>query len=105
MLLRSIIQKSSTATTDAQFNLTYQDLWFARLDIYVSTNPAYIGDISNQAFPVNAGDVYTFDHPVNLTDIYFKNLTAGSNTVIVAYGTLLTKEEGKILGIDVQTGY
>jgi hypothetical protein len=105
MLLRSILQRTATATADTQFNLSYQDLWFARLDIYVSTNPAYIGDISNQGFPLNAGDVFTFDHPVNLSDVYFKNLTSGSNTTIIVFGPLLTKEEGKTLGIDVQTGY
>lgn len=97
-----LLQITQTATSDAVFKICTEDLWFQYLDIFVYTNNAYIGDISDQQALILANDIYYTLFPVNLYDFYFKNGTAGSNTKIVAMGVLLSDKQIKELGVAVK---
>jgi len=84
---------TKTATADTPFQLTYKDIWFKELDIFVYTNDADVGGIGDQDIWVNTNDIYTVKGPVNAKDLYFKNHTAGSNTKIVIAGTQLSNSQ------------
>ena len=95
-----LLQITKTATSDAVFKMSVEDLWFQYLDIFVFTNNAYIGDIADQQALVLSNDIYYTLFPVNLKDFYFKNAAAGSNTKIVAMGVLLSDKQIKELGVN-----
>jgi len=90
---------SKTATADTPFQLTYKDMWFKELDIFVYDNDADVGGIGNQDITVLTNDVYTVKGYVNAKEIYFANSTAGSNTKIVIAGTELSDKELRKAGI------
>lgn len=90
---------NKTATSDAVFKVVYTDVWLEFGDVFIITNNAYMGDNNSQTVPIYANDIYSFPYPVNLNDLFFKNYTAGSNTVIVIIGTTLTNKKAKEYGI------
>ena len=97
----TFISLTYTATSDGTFQLVYGDLWMAYADIFITTNPAYMGNQAEQNSPLFGGDVYTVPGgvPVNLHDLFFKNYTAGSNTTVNIIGITLTREKAKEWGI------
>ena len=90
---------TKTATDDLQFNLTSIDVWMKECDIFIYTNDADVGSIDNQSLVVSANDVYTIRGILNVREIYFKNHTAGQNTVIALAGVTLSDYEKKQAGI------
>lgn len=96
--VQSFIRAGHTATADTKFRLTAADMWFRDVNIECSSNDAYYGDLNDQDLTVYADDVLNFQY-VNLSELFFKNKTAGSNTVIKAAGTLLLPIELKELGL------
>ena len=97
----AFISLTYTASADATFKLVYGDMWMAYADIFVTTNPAYLGNKAEQNSPLFPGDVYTVPGgvPVNLNDLFFKNYTGGSNTVINIIGVTLTRAKALEWGI------
>ena len=99
-LPNNVVTKQRTATVDTKFKLVSKDMWFASLNIHCITHPAYYGDRTEQDAPFYANDVLYYDAPVNLNEIYFKNMSAGSNTKIVAVGVLILDVELKRLRLE-----
>lgn len=89
-----------TAADDNPFRLISNDLIYYDLTVWVLTNPAYIGSGNIIAAPLQAGDIY-YDRNGNLNELWFKNYTAGSNTVIVATATIPNKTAKQVLGYPV----
>lgn len=96
---QTFISVAHTATDDSKFKLVTADMWFSSINIYSKTNHAYFGDRNNQEAPLDVGDVVYYDVPTNLNDIFFKNKTAGSNTTIIATGTLMLERDLKLYGL------
>lgn len=99
--LPKVVRYSHTATADAQFRLTGADtkpVWFREANIHCLTNNAYYGDFSTQDTPFNTGDIMSFQD-FNLSDLWFKNRTAGSNTVIKATGIIMSGKRRRELGV------
>lgn len=96
----SIIQLSQTATDDLKFPLTYSNIWCREVNFHVLTNAARYGDtnISSANPSIAANNGISFQD-VNLRDIFFMNSAAGSNTVIVAIGVLMTDARKEQLGV------
>jgi len=97
--VQSFIRVAHTAAADTKFRLSQSDMWFRDVNIECSTNDAYYGDLNDQDLTIYADDLISFQY-VNLSEIYFKNKTAGSNTVIKAAGTLLLPHELIDLGLE-----
>jgi hypothetical protein len=95
----TVITLTKTATGDEVFKLTNTDIWLSYADIFVYTNNAYMGDKRAQQVAIYANDIYEFPLPININDLFFKNYTAGSNTVIVVIGSILSKNKAKEHGI------
>lgn len=74
-------------------------MWFKEIDIFITTNDAYVGDNTAQTLAVYANDVYTIRGIVNIREIYFKNYTAGSNCVVSAAGVALSDAEKRAAGV------
>lgn len=90
-----------TAAADTAFKLVATDLWLEYADIFVTTNSAYMGDFNDQTAAIYANDVYTIPFPVNIDNLFFKNYTAGSNSVITIVGTTLTRKKAEEYGISL----
>ena len=72
-----------TATNNAPFRLTPYSIPYSTCNIHCYTKDAYYGNRTLQAAKILANDVFFFDNG-NLEDLFFKNVTAGQNTKIVA---------------------
>ena len=72
------------------------DVWLREANIHCITNSALYGNAQDQSATVSAGDILTFQK-FNLGDLYFKNATAGANTVIYVVGVTMSKLEIKEL--------
>jgi len=96
---QSFISINKTATSDTMFKLVTSDLWFRNINIHVTTHNAYYGDRSSQDADITAGDILSWED-VNLNDVFFKNASAGDNTVITAVGVLMTPRHKKELGVE-----
>ena len=68
-------------------------------DIFIYTNDANVGSIDNQSLWVAANDVYTIKGILNIRELFFKNHTAGQNTVVALAGVTLSDYEKKQAGI------
>jgi hypothetical protein len=88
----SVVTYSKTATSDAQFRIMNTDLWLSNANIHCNTHDALYGNVTEQPATVSAGDILTFER-FNLADLYFKNASAGDNTVIYVVGITMSKEE------------
>lgn len=81
--------RSKTATADTPFQIDNSPtLTLSSVNIYCYTNAAYLGDRALQQGQIQPNAVVWFDKPVKISDLWFKNYTAGSNTVIVVQGTI-----------------
>jgi len=98
-LVHSFKRITKTATDDNPFPVVTIDLWYNEVDIFIFTNDAYVGDVTDQDLDISAGDVFTIDSPVNLKELIFKNKTAGFNTKIVLVGVPMTEVQIKKEGI------
>lgn len=97
--VQSFISLDHTATDDTKFSLTSCNMWFREINIECQTNNAKYGDLNKQDNTINAGDIISYQY-INLRDIFFINAAAGSNTVIVASGSLLLPFELKQYGLE-----
>jgi len=99
-VLPKVVIYNHTATSDSQFRLTFDDkpLWLREANIHCITNNAYYGDVNDQVASFNTGDIISFQD-FNLSDLWFKNASAGSNTVIRCVGILMGKERRVLLGL------
>jgi len=79
--------------------LVSADLWMREVNIHITTNNADYGDRLAQDAEVTAGDVLSYQD-VNLADMFFKNSTAGSNTVVTAVGAVMSPARKKELGVE-----
>ena len=100
--LPKVVVYTKTATDDLQFNLTIggdqKPIWLREANIHCLTNNALYGDVYDQPAAFNTGDVISFQD-FNLTDLWFKNATAGSNTVIRCVGVVMSAKRRRELGI------
>jgi hypothetical protein len=81
------ITSFSLTCADAPKPLTTTPTPFYDANFHVTTHPAYYGDGLRQQSPATVGSVITFQNG-NLADIFFKNYTAGSNSVIECVATV-----------------
>ena len=93
---QTFISISTTATADTMFSLIGADLWMREVNLHVETNNAKYGDRNAQDAEITAGDIAPFQD-VNLADVFFKNATAGNNTVIRAVGVVMSPGRQKDL--------
>jgi len=93
------VMLTATATADTPFQLALTDFWLEYADVFITTNDSYLGDKNDQNCAIYANDVYTVPFPVNIHDLFFKNYTAGSNTVVTIIGTTLTRKKAEEYGI------
>ena len=89
------IMLTKTAAADTPFKLIGNDLWLEYADIFITTNSAYLGNITEQNAAIYANDVYSILTPVNVFDLFFKNYTGGSNCVVTIIGVTLTRSKAK----------
>jgi len=87
-----------TATSDAKFNLVFQDVWIRDANIHVITQDAKYGDFDTQDAILTTADVASFQD-FNLKDLFFKNKTPGSNTTIQVVAIVMTEARQKALGV------
>jgi hypothetical protein len=92
---------SKTATDDNVFQVTTLDIWMKEADIFVYTNDADCGTVSNQDIWINANDIYTPKGIINVGELYFKNHTGGSNTTVVIAGVRMSDDELRKAGLSV----
>jgi len=83
--------KSKTATADTAFQVEAEgseesNTILSSINIHCYTNPAYYGALNLQSAIVQPNAVVWFDGKIRVSDLWFKNYTAGSNTVIVITG-------------------
>jgi len=86
----SFVSFSKTATTDSIFRLTDIQVPMYNVNIHALSNNAYYGDRNYVEAPLFINDVAFFDY-LDISDVFFKNYTAGSNTKIVAAGSVPVK--------------
>lgn len=98
-LIKSWLTIKHTTTVDTAFNVISIDKWFNGVDIFVFTNDALFGDISDQEIILGVGETYSILFPVNLRELTFKNRVAGSNAKIVLAGVPMTNEQMKMQGV------
>jgi len=96
---QTFLSKSKTATDDNMFSLVSTDLWIREGNFHIVTNNAKYGDRVQQEASINAGDVIYFQD-FNLLDVFFKNATAGNNTVVNFAGVVMTPQRKRDLGIE-----
>lgn len=99
--LPTVVYYSHTAADDNQFRMITEDLWLNEANIHILTNDAKYGDVTGQDAVITAGDIITFQD-FNLADLFFKNSTAGSNTVIYVIGIVMPIGRRRDLGIPVE---
>jgi hypothetical protein len=86
----SFYTRSKTATANTPFHIDDDTkIVLSSINIHCYTNDAYYGTSAFQSGIIRANAVVWFDKPVRVSDIWFKNYTAGSNTVITITGTLV----------------
>jgi len=70
---------------------TAKNLVLKGVDIQVQTNGAYIGGRADQSTKLSVGDILSYgaEIPVRLMDIWYKNQSAGSNTVLSITGWIV----------------
>lgn len=83
--------KSKTATADTPFQVEPTgseegETILSAINIHCYTNDAYYGALTTQTAIIRANAVVWFDGKIRVSDLWFKNYTAGSNTVIVITG-------------------
>ena len=91
-LYSNVVSYSHTASDDLQFRLVSNDIWLREANIHVVANGALYGDTYTQVASISAGDIVSFQK-FNLADIWFKNSSAGSNTVVYVVGITMSKKE------------
>jgi hypothetical protein len=94
----SFLSFTKTATADAPFRLTAENIPFYDLNIHCLTHDFYYGDKAIQEADQYVGDVSFFRH-ADLSDIWFKNQNAGSNTKVVGVATVPTTFVKQALGL------
>ena len=87
----SVYTKQVTATADTPFQVEETgseegQTILSSINIHCYTNDAYYGNSAFQQGIIRANAVVWFDGSIRISDLWFKNLTAGSNTVIVITG-------------------
>jgi hypothetical protein len=98
VFIAHFISTQTTATADTMFRLVTAEMWLEDVNITATANDAYYGDNQGQDSKLSANDVISY-RVIDLSSIYFKNFTAGSNTVITAAGVKISPERLKVLGI------
>lgn len=84
--------RTKTATADTPFQIdTSPHLTLSSFNIYCYTNACYLGNQGSQNGVILPNAVVWYDKPVKVSDLWFKNYTAGSNTVVVVQGTILVE--------------
>jgi len=83
--------KGKTATTNDPFQVEPEgseegSTILSSINIHVYTNDAYYGTLATQSGIIRANAVVWFDGKIRVSDLWFKNYTAGSNTVVVITG-------------------
>lgn len=87
----TIYTKTVTATANTPFQIELpgeNDNVLTSVNIHCYTNDCYYGNAAIQAGIIRANAVVWFDGRIRVSDLWFKNYTAGSNTVIVVTGIL-----------------
>lgn len=74
------------------------DLWANEINIHISSNDAKYGNFDKQEATITTADIPFFRN-TNVKDWYFKNDSAGSNTVITIVGTRMTKKQMEDQGV------
>lgn len=87
----SVYCKQVTATADTPFQVEKtgseeSQTVLTSINIHCYTNAAYYGALNVQNAIVQPNAVVWFDGKIRVSDLWFKNYTAGSNTVIVITG-------------------
>lgn len=87
----TIYVKQITASADTPFQVEQSgseegQTILSSVNIHCYTNPAYYGNSAFQQGVIQANAVVWFDGSIRVSDLWFKNYTAGSNTVIVVTG-------------------
>jgi hypothetical protein len=95
---QNVFTAKHTATDDNKFKLAIMPTWLSECNIHVSSNDCKYGDRNEQDAEIKSGDVASF-RILNLAEIYFKNATAGSNTVVTIVGTLMPDARRRELGL------
>jgi len=83
--------KQVTATADTPFQVEEQgseegQTILTSVNIHCYTNDCYMGNAAFQQAIIRANAVVWFDGMIRVSDFYFKNVTGGSNTVVVITG-------------------
>lgn len=91
------VRFTKTATDDNPLKVVTKDIWLYWGDVFILTNSAYMGDVSDQDIPILTNDVYTFLTPVNIYELFFKNYTASANTKIIITGLQMTDKDVEVL--------
>ena len=87
----TVYVKQVTATADTPFQVEPSgseegQTILTSVNIHCYTNDAYYGNLAKQQGIIRANAVVWFDGSIRVSDLWFKNYTAGSNTVIVITG-------------------
>ena len=83
--------RTVTATSDVAFPIVSPgseegNTILSSINIHCYTNPSYYGTAGYQSGIIQANACIWFDGHIRVSDLWFKNYTAGSNTVIVVTG-------------------
>ncbi len=87
----TVYVKQITATANTPFPIEAPgseegNTILSSVNIHCYTNDAYYGNMAFQQGIIRANAVVWFDGSIRVSDLWFKNYTAGSNTVIVVTG-------------------
>ena len=88
----SVVRYNHTASDDNSFRMVSTDLWLREANVHCESNSAKYGDADGQDATVDAGDILVWER-FNLADFFFKNHTAGANTVIRVVSVAMSKKE------------
>lgn len=88
----TVYTKTITATADTPFQVEVAgDNYLTSINIHCYTNPSYYGSEAYQQGILQPNSVVWFDGIIKVSDLWFKNYTAGSNTVITITGIIAKK--------------
>jgi hypothetical protein len=87
----TVYSKTKTATADTAFQVEPSgspegETILSSINIHCYTNPCYYGTLAGQYGIIQANAVVWFEGHIKVSDLWFKNYTAGSNTVVVISG-------------------
>jgi len=87
----TVFVRTVTATSDIAFPIVSSgseegNIILSSINIHCYTNPAYYGNGAFQVGQIMPNAVVWFDGHIRVSDLWFKNYTAGSNTVITVVG-------------------